>query len=270
MRTIIACILAMTACHDLYGWGQKGHDITAAVATLHLTRESREMVRNLFEGKSLVYWANWLDNASHSPHYEHTLSWHYVNIDAEECVDSVLSVAVSDSTHIVWAIERQVEVLRSETASRTERQIALRMLVHLVGDIHQPLHVGHRSDRGGNDWPVEFFGVASNLHEVWDTGLIERAHAWSYTEWAKEIDSPIIEEDGYRLDLYRVYAKGSPADWARESHLIACDIYATTPQLSPLSYDWVARWSPTVEQQLHKAGCRLAMLLNEITMVESE
>lgn len=265
MRIMSTFILVMAFCHDVYGWGQKGHDVTAAVATLHLTRESREMVRNLFEGKSLMYWANWMDNASHSSHYANTLTWHYVNVDDGENADSVITSARTDSTHIVWAIGHQVEVLKSELSTRTERQVALRMLVHLVGDIHQPMHVGHRSDRGGNEYPVVYFGATTDLHTVWDTRLVESAHAWSYTEWAKEIDSPVIEENGNRFDLYRIYAQGSPADWALETHRVARDIYTTTPQGSSLSYDWVAQWTPVLEQQLHKAGCRLAMLINEIT-----
>ena len=89
---------------------------------------------------------------------------------------------------VLKAVEQLVRELRSKRLTAGEEQIRLRMLIHLVGDMHCPMHLGHASDLGGNRVSVRFFGRGTNLHTVWDTSLVEAAHNWSYTEWQREID----------------------------------------------------------------------------------
>ena len=78
----ILCVILFTSVTDLLAWGQKGHDVTCEIAERHLDRGARKAVRRLLQGKSMVYWSNWLDNASHTPEYAYTKTWHYKNIDA--------------------------------------------------------------------------------------------------------------------------------------------------------------------------------------------
>ena len=131
------------------------------------------------------------------------------------------------------------------------------MLVHLVGDLHQPMHTGHLSDRGGNSVPVRFFGRESNLHAVWDSSLPEAAHKWSYTEWQNQLDR-FTEEEVARIQ------SGTPLDWFKESNAICREIYVATSEDSDLSYDYIATYAPVIERQLLRGGHRLAGLLNEI------
>lgn len=131
------------------------------------------------------------------------------------------------------------------------------MLVHLVGDLHQPMHTGHLSDRGGNSVPVRFFGRESNLHAVWDSSLPEAAHKWSYTEWQNQLDR-LTEEEVARIQ------SGTPFDWFEESNAICREIYVATSEGSDLSYDYIATYAPVIERQLLRGGHRLAGLLNEI------
>ena len=131
------------------------------------------------------------------------------------------------------------------------------MLIHLVGDMHCPMHAGHKSDRGGNGTQVKYFGKAKNLHSVWDSEIVESAHRWSYKEWQENID---------RINKKRqkAIAIGTPDEWIEESVLLADDIYKNSTKGGNLSYDYVASYAPVVESQLLKGGIRLAKLLEEI------
>lgn len=253
-RIVFLCLCLTLALPEVLAWGQKGHDVTCEIAERHLSRKARRVVDMLLDGKSMVYWGNWLDNASHTPEYAYTKTWHYKNVDEGVSYEDASQEPKGD---VVTAITEQLRVLGDEASAVETRRVALKMLVHLVGDLHQPMHLGHRSDLGGNLWPVVFFGSEKNLHEIWDTDVLENGHKWSYTEWADEID---------RLDKAerKALCGGTVEDWARETLKVATEVYSATPRNAALSYDYLARWTPTVEQQLLKGGLRLAYLLNNI------
>lgn len=238
-----------------FGWGQKGHDTTAFIAENHLTPITKAICEELLDGRSIVYYANWLDNASHTPEYEYTKTWHYKNIDAGVEFEKA---PLLDSGDIVRAIEAQVGILQDPDATREQRQLALKIVVHLLGDIHQPMHVGHASDLGGNRWSVKYFGKDSNLHSIWDSSLPESAHKWTYTEWAQQIDR--LNE----TQSSAIVEGGNPAKWAKETFNICTEVYSRTPEGSKISYDYVAGWAPFVEDQFLKGGLRLADVLNSV------
>lgn len=246
-----ACLLAVAEC---MAWGQKGHDTTCAIAERHLTRSARKHVNKVLDGQSMVYWANWLDNASHTPQYAYSLTWHYKDVDADEDYDDVPPAADGD---IVTALYTQIEKLKSHTLSHEEEALALKMLIHFMGDLHQPMHLGYKSDLGGNRRKIKFFGADTDLHTAWDTDLVEAAHKWSYTEWTLQVDRKKKQEQ-------RQMTAGTIDDWARETHTLATQVYAMTPAGTNISYDYVATAAPIIEQQLLRAGLRLAKLLNEI------
>ena len=140
---------------------------------------------------------------------------------------------------------------------RTRKALALKILTHLLGDLHQPLHLGHASDRGGNEVKIKFFDNETKLHSAWDSKLPEAAHKWSYSEWQQQIDrlSPDAESE---------VTAGTPDDWARETAEIATRVYNYFPKGSRMSYNQIAYWTPVVEQQFLRGGLRLASLLNSI------
>ena len=131
------------------------------------------------------------------------------------------------------------------------------MLIHLVGDMHCPMHLGRLSDLGGNRRPVRFFNRETNLHSVWDTNLPEAAHNWSYTEWKEQIDRLTDEEKAG-------ITAGEPADWAKETHETCKEIYASSPEGTKIEYDYIFKYTPVIEKQFLRGGHRLARLLNEI------
>lgn len=251
---LLASILSLASLHG-FAWGQKGHDVTAFIAEKHLTPKAIEIIDSLFDGKSIVYYSNWLDNASHTPQYEYSKTWHYKNIDAEETFETA---TLNESGDIVSAIYLQKDILQDPNSTKEEKALALKMLVHFLGDIHQPMHLGHASDLGGNRHIVKYFGRDSNLHSVWDSSLPESAHKWSYTEWQQQIDRV---SDSQFIDIIKSV---TPESWAKETFMIATDVYDRTPEETKISYDYIAEWTPIVETQFLKGGLRLAHLLNTI------
>lgn len=235
-------------------WGQKGHDITCSIAERHLTKRAAAKIDKLLDGQSIVYWGNWLDNASHTPEYSYTKTWHYKDIDADETYETTV---LCESGDVVTAINAQIAALQSGELNKDAEALALKMLIHLVGDIHCPMHTGRKTDKGGNTWQVQFFNTGKNLHAIWDTDIIERAHKWTYSEWTEQIDRV------GRVTI-REIAEGTPDDWCKETHEITEKIYEMTPVGAKLSYDYVAETAPIIEQQLLRGGLRLATILNEI------
>ncbi len=202
-----------------FGWSQKGHDTVAYIAEKHLSEAAADSVTSLLDGKSPVYWANWLDNASHTPDYAYTKTWHYKNIDAGTPYDEAPTIKSGD---VVSAAREQIAILADSVSTRSQKQLALKILIHLIGDMHQPMHMGHFTDRGGNNVKVRFFDRDSNLHSIWDGSIMNSGHAWSYTEWQQQLDRLSPEEE-------RATAAGNIDDWGRET----CEI-ASRVRLLPL------------------------------------
>jgi len=253
LRETISCACLLTALSGM-AWGQKGHDTVAYIAECHMTPEAKAAAEELLDGKSIVYYANWLDNASHTDEYAYTKTWHYKNVDADETYETARKAKSGD---ITTALTEQLAILGDKSKTKAERSLALKMVVHLLGDIHQPLHMGRASDRGGNRHYVYYFRNGTNLHTVWDSKLVESAHKWSYTEWQQQIDRATDAEKQEILSLT------TPDEWARQTYEICKQVYAKTPQDTNVEYTYIAEWTPVIEQQFLRGGLRLAKVLNE-------
>ena len=253
-KSILTLVLLTAVCLNTFAWGQKGHDVTAYIAEQHLTPAARAAVASLLDGKSIVYWANWLDNASHQRPLAYTKTWHYKNIDEGVRYEEAPANPAGDA---VTAIKSRIEILNDPNTTAEERRLALKILIHVVGDLHMPLHMGHATDLGGNRIKVKFFNRDNNLHAVWDSSIPESAHKWSYTEWQQQIDRANPADEAAIIS-------GSVDDWAKETVAIASDVYTYFQPDCNISYNEVARWTPTVEQQFLRGGLRLAHLLNSI------
>jgi hypothetical protein len=150
------------------------------------------------------------------------------------------------------ALTKFAATLRDPNASLDEQRLALKFAVHLVGDLHQPLHVGNGNDRGGNDVRLEWFGTPTNLHRVWDTNMIASTDL-SYTElshWLNQAITPPLREQ---------WRESNPLIWIAESAAILPTIY---PSDERLSYDYRYTHLPTLERRLSQAGIRIAAWLD--------
>ena len=255
MRRILLLLLCLASVRlSAVAWGPKGHDVTAYIAECNLTPEAAEKIDKVLDGYSIVYWCNWLDTASHTPEYDYTRTWHYLNIDEGFTYDDMPRNPKGD---LVTAVTMLTERLKEGGLEHGQEAEYLKMLVHLMGDMHQPAHTGRLSDLGGNRLPVRFFGRETSLHSMWDSALVESAHKWSYTEWQNQIDR-LTDDEAVLI------AAGDPEQWLRETHDICLEVYADTPEGTRASYDYVAKYTPVIEQQFLRGGYRLARLLNEI------
>ncbi len=254
MKHFIITVAMLGASIAAFGWGQKGHDTVAFIAENHLTETTRAAVDSILDGKSPVYWANWLDNASHTPEYAYTKTWHYKNVDADRTYDDMPANPAGDA---VTAVKQQIEKLSDPATTKAEAALALKILIHVTGDMHQPMHMGHATDLGGNRVKLKYFNRDKNLHGIWDTDLLESAHRWSYTEWQQQLDRLNDVDEALTV-------QGSVDDWARETMEITRRCYDFFQPGINVSYNQIAYWAPTIEQQLLRGGLRLAHLLNTI------
>lgn len=255
MKKLLTLIAVLSCALNAMAWGPKGHDVVAYIAEQHISKRTAKRVHEVLGGKSMVYVANWMDNASHTTEYAHTKTWHYVNVEPSE--GSYANSKKEAKGDVVVAINSIVEHLKSGELTADEERVELMMLIHLVGDLHCPMHAGRKSDRGGNGTQVKFFGKQRNLHSVWDSEIVESAHCWGYAEWQEQIDRANRREE-------KAMAAGTANDWVEETVALADDIYAKSTQGGNLSYDYVAHYAPTIEAQFLKGGIRLAKILEEI------
>lgn len=262
MKHIFTTIAALLFATNCMAWGQKGHDTTCAIAQQHLTHAAKARIADILDGKSILYWSNWLDNAVHTPEYEYAKTWHYKNIDADQAYADVPPFEAGDVITALTELQLRLTTFEALPADevathKQEEALALKMFVHLMGDLHQPMHMGHATDLGGNRIMVKYFGRDANLHAIWDTNLVESAHAWSHTEWVEEIDR-LSEEESMSI------AAGNFDTWGEETFNLCREVYDDTPEGTRVSYDYVAKWTPVIERQFIRGGHRLASVLNAI------
>jgi hypothetical protein len=241
-------------------WGKIGHRVAAALAARRLSPAAASAVRNLLEpGESLADASLWADD--HRRDVEGSAGWHFVDVAISEPRYDARYCPAKGC--VVLKIVEMQNVLASAHDSVAERRQALRFLVHLVEDLHQPLHVGGRDDRGGNDLQVRFFDRGTNLHRVWDEGLIEH-FSTDEDVWLGVVEKLATQEASQR------WCQGTVEDYATESLKAAREAYSVpgeTSFLEPgarLDRTYFERELPVVNRRLAQAGARLACLLNRL------
>ena len=172
------CVLALLSSIPSFGWGQKGHDVVASIAENHLTRKTRKALDKLLDGKSIVYYSSWMDNIQNSPYWENgynkTKTWHYANVDKGHTYQTMTRNEKGD---VITGLEMITKEMTENYKNLTDSMKVdyVKMIVHMVGDLHCPMHAGRLSDRGGNGTKVKWFGQPTNLHSVWDSKMIDSA-----------------------------------------------------------------------------------------------
>ena len=240
-------------------WGRTGHRVAARMAEGRLTPAALTAVRAILgPGVSLADASTWADGQRE---IEESYRWHFVNVPIS--ADRYDSRYCSSKGCVVNKIEDFRRILQNPQAERPQKQQALKFLIHLIGDLHQPLHVGDNNDRGGNQLQVRFFGVGSNLHRLWDSQVMER-HTKNEKVWLWDFDfvaNPTMVSE---------WSKGTPADWATESLRIAGEAYCVPGSDkrmrsgARLGNEYYRFALPVIRTQLAKAGIRIAFVLNAI------
>ncbi|MCB9170867.1 MAG: S1/P1 nuclease [Flavobacteriales bacterium] len=251
-RSPLFLLLLLLLPSDIYAWGPTGHRVVGAIAEQHLTPKARRAIQQLLGDTSLAMASTWMDEVRSDHRYDDTHDWHWVTIPDG---GTYASSAKNPNGDLIEAIGRMEDILRSDTASVPQRREALKFLVHLIGDLHQPLHVGRGDDKGGNTVQVQWMGHGSNLHRVWDSEMIDQ-EVLSYTELAAALDH-------VGKQRCRAIQMGRPADWAMEDIALRDRIYDLGTDNS-IGYGYLYRNWPVVQERLLKAGVRLAGILNAV------
>jgi len=245
-------IISLFIASNSFGWGQIGHRAVGYIAQLHLSKKAKKEIYKIMGNESLAMASTWMDFIKSDPAYNFMGAWHYCTIPDGE---TYAEAGTPEEGDVIETIERLIKELETRQFTDSDELMALRMLIHLVGDIHQPLHVGNGEDRGGNDIKLKWFGQSTNLHSVWDSRMID-GQQLSYTELAISVNSPSDSEiTSWQSDPILV--------WAAESMSYRKELYSLPENMS-ISYRYhFDNWA-TVQKRLVQAGVRLAGILNGI------
>jgi len=236
---------------NAFGWGATGHRAVGYVADQHLSKKARLAIEKILRGQSLAMAGTWMDDIKSDSLYDNTHDWHWVTIQNGETYEQSVKNQKGD---LVMTLERLIAELKSKKLSSKQEAEHLKMIVHLIGDIHQPLHVGFGTDQGGNQVKLTWFGTNSNLHRVWDSDMIDGSKL-SYTELANAWP----KADATRI---KTLQQASVRDMAKEAMTFRKQVYAYGD--GKLGYDYNYQNFNTVLEQIQKAGIRLAGVLNQI------
>lgn len=253
MKKISLVFLVLSIPVAMFGYGQNGHRVVGAVAQAQLTKKAQKAVQELLDGHSLAYVSTYMDEVKSDDSYDYMRSWHWVTIpDGKRYAET----EKNPDGDLIEAIKQMKNTLACQDSSREKRAEALKFLVHLIGDLHQPLHVGNGTDKGGNDVRVEWFGRRSNLHRVWDSEMLKSRNL-AYSELSAELLTTLTN------DQKRRWSHGSTTDWAHEAMQYRSQVYRIdNPEY--MGYQYTYRNWELLTSQLVKGGVRLAAVLNEI------
>ena len=251
MRKLAALLFLLIFNIPTFAWGPTGHRVTGFIAAKYLNKKAKRELDRILNGQSLAMASTWMDEIRSDSTYDYTSDWHWVTVPDGEKYEQTIKNKNGD---VIEAIDRIIKDLKSHRLSAKHEAEAVRFLIHLIGDIHQPLHVGNGGDRGGNNVKVMWFRVDSNLHRVWDADMIDDTKL-SYTELGESLDVPTEAQ-------LQQWKNSSVKDWAQESMDLRKKVYDFKGD--KFGYEYSYKNFHVVRARLLQAGIRIANVLNEI------
>lgn len=237
-------------------WGQNGHRVIGEIADARISGKSRAEIELILGEEDIAEASTWPDEQRSNPAefwQREAGPYHYVTVPEGQ---TYAEAGAPEEGDALSALDGFTATLRDPGASREDKALALRFIIHIVGDVHQPLHAGNGEDRGGNDVRVQWFGAETNLHSVWDSRMIESQNL-SYTEYADWLDRQISPAQTIE------WWDKNPQVWIAESAGIRDTIYPVTDNAMPsLGYDYQFQHLATAELRLQQGGVRLAAYLD--------
>lgn len=238
-------------------WGVLGHRIVGQIADSYLTPNAKNTIYKILGTESIAMASNWPDFIKSDTTFAYLSPWHYVNIKAGMTMEEVKNFLDKDTAVDAYTkINFLVKELKNKKLPAANKVFYLRLLIHIVGDVHQPLHVGRLDDLGGNKIKVSWFYTTSNLHRVWDEQLINFQQL-SYTEYSTAINHTTAAQR-------KAWQKQDLKTWIYESYQSVEKIYADVKPNDKLDYLYNFKFIDTLNTQLLKGGVHLAGLLNEV------
>lgn len=253
MKKIVSFLLILPLfITEALAWGQTGHRVVGLVAEQHLNKKAHKALMRVLQHNSLAEVSNWMDDIKSDAAYNHTHDWHWVTIPDNMKYEATLKNKNGD---LILKTEEIIAALKSRNLPLEKEQEYVKYLVHLIGDLHQPLHVGGKDDTGGNAVKLQWFGQASNLHRVWDSDIIDGKNL-SYTELAGFLDKPSPTQ-------VKAWQTKTIRDWAYGMMVYRPQVY-NLPADGKLGYRYAYDNFNTIQNCLLQGGIRLAGLLNQI------
>ena len=260
MRILLAVLIVLAPVPAL-AWGKTGHRVIGDIAARLVTRHTRHAVHAILGVEGIAEASTWPDFERSNPDdfWQHEAGpYHYVTVPVGKTYAEVGAPPEGDA---VTALAKFDAVVRDPRAAPAAKALALRFIIHLVGDLHMPLHAGNGTDKGGNDVKVKFFKDDTNLHAVWDSGLIDQDQL-SYSELSRWLFARITP------DQRRDWRVTDPKVWIGESAAIRDRLYPPPPAVAGESIrignDYVFAWTATRDQRLEQGGVRLAAYLDAL------
>lgn len=247
---IYAAVLSGTLL--LVSWGYKGHRAIATIAQKHLTSNTAYVVSAYLKGESMADEATWADeNRNHA-----TAPWHFLNLPLGMNHDAFVKYVSQSDNNVYTAILKTEASLRDKNLPADQKNEALKYLIHLVGDAHQPMHVSRKEDKGGNTIQLRYDNKGTNLHSLWDGRLIDQ-EGLSEADIVKTYDvANAAQIKGWQTD--------SPIEWLWESYQISSELYAQVKPGQTIDDVYYQKYILVTRKRIDQAGIRLAGELNKL------
>lgn len=253
MRKTVLSTALITISIALISWGYKGHRAVATIAQKHLTANTAYAVSAYLNGEGMADVSTWADEHRNPT----TGKWHFLNLplglNHQQFVDFVNH---QSNDNVYGAILKEEAILKDNGSTSEQRTLALKYLIHLIGDAHQPMHISRAEDKGGNTIQLRFDNKGTNLHSLWDSKLIEH-EGLSEEEIAKQYDW------ANETQIKKWQASG-PIEWLWESYEISSELYADVKPGQNIDEAYYKKYIQTIHLRIDQAGIRLAGELNKL------
>ena len=257
LRRTISIALIFYIPFSAAAWGTNGHRIVGEIASHYLTINAKKAVAKILGTESIAMASNYADFIKSDSLFAYVSPWHYVNMPETLTKPQIFDFLDKDTSVDAYTqLDFLIKQLKNHSLDADKKVFYLKLLLHIVGDIHQPMHTGRAADQGGNKIKVFWFNESSNLHRVWDDQIIT-SQQLSYTEYVAAINHTTPGQ-------LQKWQKFTLKDWLYDSYLEAEKIYAFTKPDAHFSYQYNYVFLKTINAQLLKGGVHLATLLNKI------
>jgi hypothetical protein len=251
MRKLSLSLLIVLVCKTTtsLAWGKVGHNMVAEIALTYLNKGVKDSVQKYLGTMTFQEASTWMDDVRSDHSFDYMKTWHYADVEKDK------TYVRREEEDAVNEIEKSIQELTNKSKLSKEKiNTDLKLLFHLIGDLHQPLHCGYASDKGGNDIKMDFNGKPTNLHSIWDSRIIE-SRLTDVQKGVTDLCKSLTPED------IKKYEKIDVIEWYKESrgNLFIVYDYPT----AGINDEYITKSLPIIEKQLMVAGLRLASVLNE-------
>ena len=267
MKTFLAAVFVLLGSQSAFSWGQLGHKTAAQIAWTFLDKETRSKVDQVLKGQSLPEVSVWADSARALPEWKFTIWYHFEK--APDNYTYLDNLKRQDEKYrklggLLEALYVAEDMYKDASSNVTEKENAIKFLVHMIADIHQPLHTGRVEDNSGNKIPVKWLGLDVNLHQVWDSQMIYLGHK-DILE-AKDEPTQIQAYSDYLMTKFKDLSVSPELflrydDWMHESMVPRADAYNFKDESEE---KYTSRFINIVDLRIYLAGLRIAHTLNRI------